>query len=39
LVLLAWFFLPQQMNSAFIPIILLLIFRSIAYATKPVHSI
>ena len=39
LVLLAWFFLPQQMNSAFIPIILLLIFRSIAYAKKPVHSI
>ncbi len=39
LVLLAWFFLPQQMNSAYIPIMLLLIFRSIAYATKPVHSI
>ena len=39
LVLLAWFFLPQQMNPAFIPIILLLIFRGIAYAKKPVHSI
>ncbi|MEO7293194.1 MAG: DUF4105 domain-containing protein, partial [Ginsengibacter sp.] len=39
LVLLAWFFLPQQMNPAFIPIILLLIFRSIAYAKRPIHSI
>ena len=28
LVLLSWFFLPQQMNNAFIPIILLLIYRS-----------
>ena len=39
LVLLAWFFLPQHMNSAFIPIILLLIFRSIVYAKQPVHSV
>lgn len=30
LVLFAWFFLPQQMNISFIPIILILIVRSIA---------
>jgi hypothetical protein len=34
LVLIAWFFLPQQMNSAFIPIVLLLIVRSIAYGKQ-----
>jgi hypothetical protein len=28
IVLLSWFFLPQQLNTAFIPIVLLLIFRS-----------
>ncbi|HVE61695.1 MAG TPA: hypothetical protein VNA26_07745, partial [Chitinophagaceae bacterium] len=28
LLLLAWFFLPQQMNNGFIPILLLVIFRS-----------
>ena len=28
LVVLTWFFLPQQMNSAFLPIVLLLIYRS-----------
>ncbi|MES2429640.1 MAG: DUF4105 domain-containing protein [Bacteroidota bacterium] len=28
ILLLAWFFLPQQMNDAFIPIVLLLTFRS-----------
>ncbi|MFN2439718.1 MAG: hypothetical protein ABR503_11005, partial [Chitinophagaceae bacterium] len=28
LLLLAWFFLPQQMNNGFIPILLLIIFRS-----------
>ena len=35
LVLLSWFFLPQQMNNGLLPIILLLIFRS----TKRVLSI
>ena len=39
LVLLAWFFLPQQMNPAFIPMILLLIYRSIVYARQPVYTI
>jgi hypothetical protein len=39
LVLVTWFFLPQQMNPAFIPIVLLLILRSISYAKKTVHSI
>ena len=39
LVLLAWFFFPQQMNPAFIPIILLLIIRSYAYARKQVYNI
>jgi uncharacterized membrane-anchored protein len=34
LVLIAWFFLPQQMNPAFIPIVLLLIVRSIAYGKQ-----
>ncbi len=29
MVLLSWFFLPQQMNNALIPIILILLFRSI----------
>ena len=28
ILLIAWFFLPQQLNTAFIPIVLLLIFRS-----------
>lgn len=28
IVVLTWFFLPQQMNSAFLPIVLLLIYRS-----------
>ncbi|MEO6730659.1 MAG: DUF4105 domain-containing protein [Ferruginibacter sp.] len=28
LVFLSWFFLPQQMNNAFIPLVLLLVFRS-----------
>jgi len=39
IVLVVWFFLPQQMNPAFIPIILLLIFRSIVYAKQPVNNI
>jgi hypothetical protein len=39
LVLLASFFLPQQLNPAFIPIILLLIIRSIAYARKQKHTV
>ena len=39
LVLIAWFFLPQQMNPAFIPIILLLIFRSAIYAKQQIHKI
>ena len=30
LVLLAWFFLPQQMNNGLIPIVLLLIYRSLS---------
>jgi uncharacterized membrane-anchored protein len=28
-VLISWFFLPQQMNNALIPIVLLLIYRSV----------
>ena len=39
LVLIAWFFLPQHMNPAFIPIILLLIFRSAIYAKQQIHKI
>jgi hypothetical protein len=39
LILLAWFFLPQQMNPAFIPIILLLVIRSFAYARKQTNTI
>lgn len=39
LVLFVWFFLPQQMNPAFIPIVLLLIFRSIVYAKQPGNNI
>ncbi|MBI3882991.1 MAG: DUF4105 domain-containing protein [Sphingobacteriales bacterium] len=30
ILLIAWFFLPQQLNNAFIPIVLLLIYRSVA---------
>jgi Domain of unknown function (DUF4105) len=36
LVLLSWFFLPQQMNNALIPIVLLLIFRSAGKYLFPV---
>jgi uncharacterized membrane-anchored protein len=41
---LAWFFLPQQMNNALIPIVLLIIYRSWSlskikqYAGKRNHS-
>lgn len=35
LLLLAWFFLPQQMNNAFLPIVLLIIYRSYKNAVKP----
>lgn len=38
-VLLVWFFLPQQMNPAFIPVVLLLIFRSLANARRSLPSI
>ena len=39
LVLLAWFFLPQHMNTAFIPIILLLIFRSYSSLRVPMNGL
>ena len=39
LVLMLWFFVPQQLNPAFIPIVLLIIFRSTSYARQPVHTI
>jgi hypothetical protein len=32
--LLAWFFLPQQMNNSLIPIVLLLLYRSFKLATR-----
>lgn len=35
LVLIVWYFLPQQMNPALIPFILLLMFRSIHYGKQP----
>jgi hypothetical protein len=35
LVLLVWFFLPQQLNPGFIPIVLILILRSLAHARQP----
>ncbi len=35
LVLLAWFFLPQQMNNGLIPIVLLLIYRSLSKSFAP----
>ena len=34
LVLIAWFFLPQHMNTSLIPIVLLLIFRGTLYGKK-----
>ena len=34
-VLVVWFFLPQQMNPALIPVVLLLIFRSISHGRQP----
>ena len=37
LVLLSWFFLPQQLNKALIPIVLLLIFRSARKYIAPVY--
>ncbi|MBK9532730.1 MAG: hypothetical protein IPO42_13270 [Chitinophagaceae bacterium] len=35
-VLISWFFLPQQMNNALIPVILLMIYRSVkkSFATN-----
>ncbi|MDB5223446.1 MAG: hypothetical protein JWN83_2113 [Chitinophagaceae bacterium] len=38
-VLLIWFFVPQQMNPAFIPVVLLLILRSLHYAKQPAYNI
>ena len=34
LVLIAWFFLPQQMNNALIPFVLLLLYRSASHSLK-----
>lgn len=39
LVLIVWFFLPQQLNPAFIPFVLLLIVRSIFYAKQQINTI
>lgn len=38
LVLLSWFFLPQQMNNALIPLVLLLIYRAALSAYKSVTN-
>jgi len=32
LLLVSWFFLPQELNNAFLPILLLLIYRSYRYS-------
>jgi hypothetical protein len=39
LLLLIWFFLPQHLNSALLPIILLLIYRSTARYLTPVNTL
>jgi hypothetical protein len=39
LLLLIWFFLPQQLNSALLPIILLLIYRSTARYLTPANTL
>ncbi|HTB99799.1 MAG TPA: DUF4105 domain-containing protein [Ferruginibacter sp.] len=39
LLLLIWFFLPQQMNNALLPIVLLLIYRSTARYITPTNTL
>jgi len=39
LLLLIWFFLPQQMNNALLPIVLLLIYRSTARCIMPTNTL
>jgi hypothetical protein len=39
LLLLAWFFLPQQLNTALLPIVILLIYRSTARCITPANTI
>lgn len=39
LVLVLWRFLPQQMNPAFLPLVILLIIRSFPYARQPVYKV
>jgi hypothetical protein len=38
LLLLGWFIFPQGLNSAFLPVILLLIYRSLAYSGNQVRA-